>query len=71
MAAREVMINTPAIANLIRENKVAQINTAIQTGAKEGMVTMDSALTKLLKQKEISEETFKANMVTSGRRIKL
>src|SRR3989344_3708631 len=38
IAAREVMINTPAIANLVRENKIAQIKTDIQTSAQEGMI---------------------------------
>ncbi|NCN07842.1 PilT/PilU family type 4a pilus ATPase [Candidatus Falkowbacteria bacterium] len=62
VAAREILINTPAIANLIRENKVAQINTAIQTGAKEGMITMDSALGTLLKKGEITQKTMEENM---------
>ncbi|MEK7072201.1 MAG: PilT/PilU family type 4a pilus ATPase [Patescibacteria group bacterium] len=62
VAAREVLINTPAIANLIRENKVAQINTAIQTGGKEGMITMDSALNKLYKKREITQETMEENL---------
>ncbi len=61
IAAREVLINTPAVANLIRENKVAQINTTIQTSAKEGMITMDTALTNLLKKGEITKETMEEN----------
>lgn len=47
MAAREVLINTPAIANLIRENKIAQVRTAIQTSAEDGMFTMDQNIKKL------------------------
>jgi twitching motility protein PilT len=43
------MIVTPAIANLIREGKVAQIYSAIQTGAKLGMQTMEQALANLVK----------------------
>jgi twitching motility protein PilT len=43
-AAYEVMIVTPGIANLIRENKTFRINSAIQTGAKFGMNLMDDAL---------------------------
>lgn len=62
VAAREVLINTPAIANLIRENKVAQINTAIQTGAKEGMITMDAALNNLHKKQEITPEVLEENL---------
>jgi twitching motility protein PilT len=37
----EILINTPAIANLIRENKIAQIGNMMQTGSKDGMVTME------------------------------
>ncbi len=58
VASREVMLNTPAIANLIRENKVSQIKTTIQTSAKEGMITMDNSLSKLLKDGVISKETY-------------
>lgn len=47
VAAIEVMIATPAIRNLVRENKTAQINAAIQTGSKFGMQTMDMALRDL------------------------
>lgn len=57
VAAREVLINTPAIANLIRENKVAQIKTAIQTSAEDGMFTMDQNIKKLYGDGIISEET--------------
>lgn len=64
IAAREVLINTPAVANLIRENKVTQINTAIQTGAKEGMITMDASLNGLFKLKEITKEVFAESMLT-------
>lgn len=62
VAAREILINTPAIANLIRENKIAQIPTTIQTSAREGMVTMDSALMGLYKKGRISKETFETNL---------
>lgn len=63
VAAREVLLNTPAIANLIRENKVAQIKTAIQTSAEDGMFTMDQNIKKLYADKVISEETALAYMV--------
>ena len=46
VAAYEVLIVTPGIANLIRENKTFRINSAIQTGAKFGMQLMDDALFK-------------------------
>ena len=47
VAAYEVLVVTPGIANLIRENKTFRINSAIQTGAKFGMNLMDDALFKL------------------------
>jgi twitching motility protein PilT len=52
--AQEIMINTPAIANLIREGKTAQIYSQIQTGAKEGMLTLDRALANLVQDEAIS-----------------
>lgn len=66
VAAREVLINTPAIANLIRENKVPQIKTAIQTSAEDGMFTMDQNIKKLYGDGIISEETAMAYMVNPG-----
>lgn len=44
IAAREVLINTPAVATLIRENKLSQVKTAIQTGLAEGMRPMDQEI---------------------------
>lgn len=57
VVAREILINTPAVANLIRENNVAQLASAIQTGAKSGMLTMEQSVRWLAKEKLISEET--------------
>lgn len=54
--ALEIMINTPAIANLIREGKTAQIYSAIQTGQKFGMQTLESSLKDLYFNKLISYE---------------
>ncbi|HBB31760.1 MAG TPA: twitching motility protein PilT [Cyanobacteria bacterium UBA9273] len=54
--AQEIMIVTPAIANLIREGKVAQIYSAIQTGMKMGMQTMEQTLATYVKQGVISFE---------------
>jgi len=62
VAAREILINTPAIANLIRENNITQIKSAIQTGAKEGMITMENSIKKLLEDGWITEETAKSRM---------
>ena len=50
VAAHEIMIGTPAIRNLIREDKVAQMYSAIQTGQAYGMQTLDQNLADLLKQ---------------------
>ena len=50
VAAHEIMIGTPAIRNLIREDKVAQMYSAIQTGQAHGMQTLDQNLSDLLKQ---------------------
>jgi twitching motility protein PilT len=50
------MIVTPAIANLIRESKASQIYSAIQTGGKLGMQTMETALANLVKGGVISTE---------------
>ncbi len=50
------MIGTPAIRNLIREDKVAQMYSAIQTGAGVGMQTLDQCLKELLKKGIITRE---------------
>jgi twitching motility protein PilT len=47
-AALEIMINTPAVSNLIRQGKLDQLETAIQSGGNIGMKTMDSALMDLV-----------------------
>ncbi|MDD2510222.1 MAG: type IV pilus twitching motility protein PilT [Syntrophomonas sp.] len=57
--AVEVMIATPAVRNLIRENKIHQIYSTMQTGSSFGMVTMERALKKLWHQKLISDEEAK------------
>ncbi len=64
IATREILINTPAIANLIRENKVAQIKTTIQTSGEEGMVTMDQDIKRLFDQGLIEKETARMYMST-------
>ncbi len=62
IAAREILINTPAIANLIRENKVAQIKTSIQTSSEFGMTTMDQDLKRLYEIGEVEKEVALAHM---------
>jgi twitching motility protein PilT len=64
IAAREVLINNPAVANLIRENKVAQIKSTIQTSADEGMITMDQNLKDLYEKGLIEREVAEAHMVS-------
>jgi len=56
IAAHEIMIGTPAIRNLIRENKIAQMYSAIQTGQGMGMQTLDQCLQELLQKGVISRE---------------
>jgi len=56
VAAHEIMIGTPAIRNLIREDKIAQMYSAIQTGAAYGMVTMDQSLKTLLNKGIITRD---------------
>jgi twitching motility protein PilT len=54
VAALEVLINTAAVANLIRQGKIDQLETSMQSGAAVGMRTMDSAIEQLLEQGLIS-----------------
>jgi twitching motility protein PilT len=54
VAAMEIMVTTPAIRNLIREGKSHQIDSAIQTGAKNGMKSMDMSLVDLYRKGLIS-----------------
>ncbi len=56
VAAHEIMIGTPAIRNLIREGKVAQMYSAIQTGASLGMTTLDQCLEELVTKRTITKE---------------
>ena len=52
----ELLINTPAIGNLIRERKVSQIYSQIQTGSKDGMNTLEQCLSDLVIKGKISKE---------------
>ena len=56
MAALEILVGTSAVRHLIREGKVHQIPSAMQTGAKDGMVTMDAALLELVQKGRITRE---------------
>ena len=54
--ALEIMVTTPAIRNLIREEKIHQIYSAMQAGQKFGMQTMNQSLLTLIQQRKISPE---------------
>lgn len=56
IAAFECMVNTPAVANIIRTNELHQLKTAIQTGIQYGMVPLRQALEALVESGEVSEE---------------
>ena len=56
IAAHEIMIGTPGIRNLIREGKIAQMYSAIQTGQSSGMQTLDQNLQELLSRGVILKE---------------
>ncbi|ODB36923.1 twitching motility protein PilT [Pseudoalteromonas sp. BMB] len=60
IAAHEIMLGIPAIRNLIREDKIAQMYSAIQTGAMHGMQTMDQCLTNLLNRGLITQQDARA-----------
>lgn len=62
VAGLEIMINNSAVANMIRKNKTHQLNSAIETGFKEGMQTMKKSVTELLEAGIIDEETALANI---------
>jgi twitching motility protein PilT len=62
VAAREILLNNEAVANLIREGKLAQIKTTIETNAKSGMVTLDRHISQLYQAGTISRETAERNM---------
>lgn len=64
VAAHEIMIGTPAIRNLIREGKVAQMNSTIQTSHGVGMQTLDQSLKELLSRGVISKEDARRKAVS-------
>lgn len=69
VAAREVMINNQAVSNLIRENKVAQLNTVIKTSYQQGMIDMNKSIDLLYEQGYIDELTvsrYKRNLETKA-----
>ncbi|MGD9677334.1 MAG: type IV pilus twitching motility protein PilT [Vulcanibacillus sp.] len=67
VVAMEILINTPAIANLIRTEKTHQIKTLMQTGKSFGMQTMEAALKNLVNLQKIDEQTAKQMVVNWDR----
>lgn len=55
---REVLINTSACGNIIRENRLQELQSVLQTGSNEGMVSFEKDLKRLLKEGGISQETY-------------
>ncbi|MFP4154646.1 MAG: type IV pilus twitching motility protein PilT [Halothiobacillaceae bacterium] len=66
VAAHEIMLGTPAIRNLIRENKIAQMYSAIQTGQSQGMQTLDQNLKELVARGLISKESARLRAVSKN-----
>ncbi len=66
IAAHEIMIATPAIRNLIREAKVPQMYSAIQTGGAVGMQTLDQCLQDLVRRQQITKSTALPNAIEKG-----
>jgi twitching motility protein PilT len=65
-AAWEIMVGTPAIRNLIREDKVAQMYSAIQTGRKDGMQTLDQHLQELVDKGIVNRQAARAKAVNKS-----
>jgi len=57
VAAHEIMLGTPAVRNLIRENKIPQMVSVLQTGQREGMQTLDMNLQQLVKSRKITQQS--------------
>ena len=69
-AALEILIATPAVRNLIRDSKTYQILSAMQTGKKYGMQTLDDAILELLTKKMISADDAYSNAIEKGKFMK-
>ncbi len=62
VAAREILLNNSAIANLIREGKISQIKSIIETNSSIGMITLDKHIQQLYQLGKISEEVARNNL---------
>ncbi len=58
VSQREVLVNTPACANIIRDNRMQELKSVLQTSGDEGMISFDKDLKRLLKEGLISQETY-------------
>jgi len=63
VASREILVNNYAIANLVRDGKVQQINNVLQTSAADGMTTLKQDLKRLVEMNLISEQTAKEHII--------
>lgn len=66
VAAHEILLNTDAVGNMIRENKIVQINSVIQTNQKLGMTTLEHSLANLISRDIIDKETALSNCTDPG-----
>ena len=66
VAARELLVNNAAVSNLIRENKVEQIASAMQTGRAEGMITMDRVIQDLVSEGLVDAKAVEARLAATG-----
>ncbi len=66
VAAHEILVGTPAVRNLIRENKIPQLNSMIQTGSKAGMLLMKNSITNLLNNNIITSDEARRLLITDG-----
>ncbi len=58
VAQREILVNTTAVAHIIRDNRAAELKSVLQTGTSAGMTTFEADAKRLLKERSISKETF-------------
>lgn len=66
VAVHEILLGTPAVRNLIRENKIPQITSMMQTGTKLGMKTMKDSIMALVNAGTVSEEDARSLLMSSG-----
>ena len=66
IATREIMVRNSAVANLIRENKIAQIQSVIQSGQADGMISAEHDLRNLFSEGLISDEVAKSQLKSLG-----